>query len=334
MLDPGQEDIQKVYVEGILQGDRLILSKAITLLESTRKEDQDLANEVLNACLPHAGKSFRLGITGVPGVGKSTFIEVLGKLLIEKGHKVAVLTVDPSSTKSGGSILGDKTRMEFLSRSSQAFIRSSPSSGSLGGVARKTRETRMLCEAAGYNWILIETVGVGQSEVAVKNMVDFFLLLLLPNAGDDIQGMKKGIVELADGMAINKAEGEQLALAQRSQHYYKQGISFHQSAYEEWEIPVLLCSALEESGFEEIYQSLQTFESLLKRTHQWESHRSQQLNYWLDHTLEEGLKEVFFGDPEVKRQLTIYKQQMMDQKISPIQAAKEILNKWITKSPH
>lgn len=331
MIAPAKEELRKSYVKGILQGDRLVLSKAITLIESTRQADQDLANEILSACLPHSGQSFRLGITGVPGVGKSSFIEVLGKLLIQKGHQVAVLTVDPSSSKSGGSILGDKTRMDFLSRSDRAYIRSSPSAGSLGGVARKTREASILCEAAGYNWVLIETVGVGQSEVEVRNMVDFFLLLLLPNAGDDIQGMKKGIVEMADGMAINKAEGDQLALAQKSQRFYRQGIHAQQPAFDQWEIPILLCSALEETGFEEIYETLCRFEALLKSTQEWESQRTQQLNFWLDHTLEEGLKHLFFQDKRIMEKLTYYKSQIMENKISPIYAAREILKFWEEK---
>lgn len=316
------------YVQGIRSGNRLSLSRAITLVESSRKEDQQVATHILHACIPFSGNSFRLGVSGVPGVGKSSFIDVLGHLLIEKGNQVAVLTVDPSSVKGGGSILGDKTRMEKLSRSPQAFVRPSPSAGSLGGVARKTREVCLLCEAAGYNWILIETVGVGQSEVEVRNMVDFFLLLLLPNAGDDIQGMKKGIVEIADGLVINKAEGEQLTLAKKAQHFYKQTIGLHSSNQRDWSIPVLLCSAWEERGFEEVYEQLLLYEQHQRKVGQWEQQRSIQQSYWFDRHLEEGLKSLFFQSPFIQQQLEKYRTKIMDKEISPIQAAQELLDLW------
>ena len=316
------------YVQGIRSGNRLSLSRAITLIESSRHEDQQDALHILNACIPFSGNSFRLGVSGVPGVGKSSFIDVLGELLIEKGNRVAVLTVDPSSVKGGGSILGDKTRMERLSRSHKAFVRPSPSAGSLGGVARKTREVSLLCEAAGYNWILIETVGVGQSEVEVRNMVDFFLLLLLPNAGDDIQGMKKGIVEIADGLVINKAEKEQLSLARKAQQFYKQTIGLHSSNQGAWSIPVLLCSAWEETGFEEVLEQFQLFEQTHKKNGKWEENRSLQQSYWFDRHLEEGIKTLFFSNSHIQQQLASYRTKILDKEISPIQAAQELLTYW------
>ena len=323
-----QEELVQNYLQGILSGDRLILSKAITLVESNRKADQEAAIQLLNACLPFTGNSYRLGISGVPGVGKSSVIDVLGTLLIDKGHKVAVLTVDPSSTRSGGSILGDKTRMERLSRSHEAFIRPSPSAGSLGGISQKTREVSVLCEAAGYNWILIETVGVGQSEVEVGNMVDFFLLLLLPNAGDEIQGMKKGIVEMADGIVINKAEKEQLTLARKTQQFYRQSVGLHRHQQGTWDIPVMLCSAWEESGFEELYQVLLRFENHQRKEHLWEEKRIQQLSYWFDQYLQDGLKKLFFQHPLIQKKLPIFREEVLKKKSPPIQAAKEMLEIW------
>ena len=316
------------YVRKIRSGDRLSLSRAITLVESSRPADQQDALQVLNACIPFSGNSFRLGVSGVPGVGKSSFIDVLGHQLIEKGNQVAVLTVDPSSVKGGGSILGDKTRMERLSRSHKAFVRPSPSAGSLGGVARKTREVSLLCEAAGYNWILIETVGVGQSEVEVRNMVDFFLLLLLPNAGDDIQGMKKGIVEIADGLVINKAEKEQLALANKAQQFYKQTIGLHRSNQGDWSIPVLLSSAWEERGFEEIITQFQLYEQQQKKNGKWDENRSLQQSYWFERRLEEGIKSLFFTNPYIQEKLLSYHSKIIAKEISPIQAAQELLTFW------
>ncbi len=323
-----QEELVQNYLQGILSGDRLSLSKAITLVESNRQADQIMAIQLLNACLPFTGNSYRLGISGVPGVGKSTVIDVLGDLLIRKGNKVAVLTVDPSSVKSGGSILGDKTRMERLSRSNQAFIRPSPSAGSLGGVSQKTREVSMLCEAAGYNWILIETVGVGQSEVEVGNMVDFFLLLLLPNAGDEIQGMKKGIVEMANGVLINKAEKEQLAQARRTQQFYRQSVGLHRHKQGTWDIPVMLGSAWEETGFEELYKALLTFEKHQRKENLWEEKRTQQLSYWFDQYLQDGLKKLFFQHPTILEKLPIFRKEVLNKRRPPIQAAEEVLNIW------
>lgn len=328
--DFNKEKVEE-YIKGIRAGDRLCLSRAITLVESNRPTDQQEALHILNACIPYSGNSFRLGVSGVPGVGKSSFIDVLGNLLIERGNRVAVLTVDPSSVKGGGSILGDKTRMERLSRSQKAFVRPSPSAGSLGGVARKTREVSLLCEAAGYNWILIETVGVGQSEVEVRNMVDFFLLLLLPNAGDDIQGMKKGIVEIADGLVINKAEKDQLPLARKAQQFYKQTIGLHSSHQGDWSIPVLLCSAWEEVGFEEILEQFLLFEHTQKKEGKWEANRTLQQSFWFDRHLEEGIKSLFFNNPFIQQLLASYQEKIQQNKISPIQAAQELLEFWEKK---
>jgi LAO/AO transport system kinase len=240
------------HVEGILAGDRVILGRTITLIESLKPEHNDMALAVMERILPHTGKSIRIGITGVPGVGKSTFIEALGTLLTREGHRLAVLAIDPSSSISGGSIMGDKTRMEKLSADAHAFIRPSPSAGSLGGVARKTREAMLICEAAGFDVVLIETVGVGQSETLVHSMVDFFLLLMLAGAGDMLQGIKRGIMELADAVAITKADGDNLLASRRARHEYETALHYLTPSVPGWHPPVQTCSALTGEGIQEV----------------------------------------------------------------------------------
>ena len=249
------------YLMGIRKGDRSILSRAITLIESDNPKHKKKSDRLISSCLPHSGKSFRLGITGVPGVGKSTFIEAFGSMLIKTNYKVAVLAIDPSSVKSKGSILGDKTRMATLSSNKNAFIRPSPAVNTLGGVARKTRESIVLCEAAGYDFIIVETVGVGQSEVAVKSMVDFFLLLLLPGAGDELQGIKRGIVEMADMLVINKADGELKNISKRAKLDYKNALHLFPPTDSNWDVPVLTCSAVEKTGLDNIQELLENYQN-------------------------------------------------------------------------
>jgi len=269
-----------VDIEKLLQGNRRSLAKAITLTESKLDQHRDDAQALLEHILPHTGNSIRIGITGIPGVGKSTFIEAFGLHLIKQGHKVAVLAVDPSSPITGGSILGDKTRMEVLSQQDNAFIRPSPSGGALGGVAQKTREAMLLCEAAGYDVILVETVGVGQSEYEVAGMVDFFLVLMLPNAGDELQGIKKGILELADAIAINKADGDNVQLAKQTQRHYKNalGILQHNSF---WTPDVVLCSAVENGNIDQIWQMMTDFRTKSREVGHFEHNRAVQNKEWM-----------------------------------------------------
>ena len=269
-----------IDTEKLLQGNRRSLAKAITLTESKLDHHRDEAQALLEQILPHTGNSIRIGITGIPGVGKSTFIEAFGLQLIKQGHKVAVLAVDPSSPITGGSILGDKTRMEVLSQQENAFIRPSPSGGALGGVAQKTREAMLLCEAAGYDVILVETVGVGQSEYEVAGMVDFFLVLMLPNAGDELQGIKKGILELADAIAVNKADGSNRILAQQTQRHYQNalGILQHNNF---WKPEVILCSALENGNIDTIWQMISEFKRQSLEAGHFNRHRAEQNKEWM-----------------------------------------------------
>jgi LAO/AO transport system kinase len=313
------------YVKGILAGDRSILSRAITLVESRNTINRKLAEEIIEACLPYSGNSFRLGITGVPGVGKSTFIEAFGNRLLEKGHKLAVLAIDPSSERSGGSILGDKTRMEKLAANEGAYIRPSPASDALGGVSRKTRESIILCEAAGYTYILIETVGVGQSETAVHSMTDFFLLLLLPGAGDELQGIKRGIVEMADMIAINKADGSHQDLAKMAQLAYKNALHLFPVSDKNWDVPVELCSAIKETGFEKIIEKLKEYQEKMKASGQWKIQRERQNNYWLMESLTESLQKDFFDHPAIKKRIITFEKEVALGKISPFKAAEELL---------
>lgn len=292
-------NIDSLYTE-LRAGSRTALARAITLIESVRPEDERSAAKLLQNVLPHTGKSVRLGVSGVPGAGKSTFIETFGHMLCENGHRVAVLAIDPSSTLSGGSILGDKTRMEKLTRHERAFIRPSPSSGTLGGVHRKTRETILLCEAAGYDVIIVETVGVGQSETAVRNMVDFFMLLVLTGAGDDLQGMKKGIMEMVDLLIVHKADGDNFERAKRTVHKYRRLYHFLQRATPDWETQVAAVSSLDGKGHAEVWDTIETFQLQMKANEFWEERRREQLRTWFHEMIVHKLYDRFFHDPEKK----------------------------------
>ena len=313
------------YVEGIRNGNRTILSRAITLIESTKAEHQDLAQDIIEQCLPETGESIRIGITGVPGVGKSTFIETLGNHIIGKGRKLAVLAIDPSSTRTRGSILGDKTRMETLANNPDAFIRPSPTAGSLGGVARKTRETIYLCEAAGYDTIFIETVGVGQSETAVHSMVDFFLLLMLAGAGDELQGIKRGIMEMADTIAINKTDDSAKKNVQQAVREYKNALHLYPPSESGWEPKVTTCSALEGTGVEELWELILDYVSATKENGYFENQRNRQAKHWMYETINNRLQDAFYNDPEVKRQRKEIEQHVLSGKMSSFKAAQKLL---------
>jgi len=313
------------YVGGILAGARVLLSRAITLVESTRAEHQEVAQEIIGLCLPHSGRSIRIGITGSPGVGKSTFIEAFGLHLLEQGCRLAVLAVDPSSKLSRGSILGDKTRMDKLAASEQVFIRPSPAGGALGGVARKTRESIILCEAAGYDTIIIETVGVGQSETAVHSMVDFFLLLLLPGAGDELQGIKRGIVEMADFIAVNKADGERLPLARRARQEYRNALHLLPPKESGWAPPVGICSATAGTGIPEIWQQVEAYRKATEENGYFERNRRAQAHYWLHETISSQLRAAFFEDPDVREKLKIVEQAVLEGSLSPFQGAVNLM---------
>ncbi|BDD09171.1 ATPase/protein kinase [Fulvitalea axinellae] len=288
------------YVEGVLRGDRVILSRAITLVESTRKQDRLLAEEVLEKLMPHTGGSLRVGVTGVPGVGKSTFLESFGMFLAKKEKSLAVLTIDPSSQKTKGSILGDKTRMEILANEPLAYIRPSPSGKSLGGVHEKTRETMLLCEAAGFDVVLIETVGVGQSEVAVEGMVDFFLLLMLAGAGDELQGIKRGIMEIADALVITKADGDNVTKSEMARRQYQNALHLFPPNETEWYPKVLKCSSLEETGMKEIWDVIMEFEEHMRSRGFLQSKRSDQSLRWLRESLNNHLLERFYEDEQMR----------------------------------
>ncbi len=310
----------EAYVRGILAGDRSLLSQAITLIESNRPDEQQTARQIVDACLPASGQSLRIGITGSPGVGKSTFIESLGQYIIQQQHRLAVLTIDPSSQVSKGSILGDKTRMQKLAASEQAFIRPSPAGTTLGGVARSTRETIILCEAAGFTHILIETVGVGQSEMMVHSMVDMLLLLILPGAGDELQGIKRGIVEMADLIAINKAEQDRLPLARQAQRAYRNALHLYPPKSSGWEPKVVLCSALKNEGIDEIWQLIRDFERFTKNNKHFEINRQQQAIYWLEENLQASLQKYFLEHKAVQESLPDLKAQLLAGKITPSRA--------------
>ena len=313
-------------VEGIRSGNRVILSRAITLIESNREEDQKQAEDLLQAILPDTGKSFRLGITGVPGVGKSTFIESFGTLLTEKGKKLAVLTIDPSSQRTKGSILGDKTRMEELARNPNAFIRPSASGSTLGGVSGKTREVMLLCEAAGFDFIIIETVGVGQSETHVHGMVDFFLLLMLAGAGDELQGIKKGIMEMADSVVINKADGDNLKAAKRAKVEYQNALHLFPANPSGWIPQVKTCSALDKSGLEEVFEMLTKFQTQVVGNGFFDKNRANQQVSWFKENLNELLKISFFKKPEVQQRYQEKLQEVQSGKTPALNAAYDVLN--------
>ncbi len=313
-----------ININDITSGNRRALAKAITLVESKLDSHREQAQDLLNQLLPKTGNSIRIGITGIPGVGKSTFIEAFGLHLIQQGKKVAVLAVDPSSPIRGGSILGDKTRMELLSREENAYIRPSPSEGALGGVAQKTRETMLLCEAAGFDVILVETVGVGQSEYEVAAMVDFFLVLMLPNAGDDLQGIKRGIMELADALVINKADGESINLAQQTQRHYKN--AFHLLSQDGfWQPQVKTCSAKENDGIEAVWQMIQDYATQAQDNGYFDNNRAKQSQDWLKKLIQEMLEMKLKQNPQVKAQLPKLQQAVLDQTLTPYNAAQQII---------
>lgn len=313
------------YVEGVKKGDRMILAKAITLIESNAPKDFDKAQRVLQALLPRTGHSLRIGITGVPGAGKSTFIEAFGQLLCQQGYKVAVLAVDPTSSITGGSILGDKTRMQKLSREPNCFIRPSPSGGTLGGVARKSRETMMLCEAAGCDVILVETVGVGQSETTVRSMVDFFMLVVLTGAGDDLQGIKKGIMELADAIVVNKADGDNLERAKVTQGEYERMVEFIRPATEGWKTHAYRCSALQKTGLLELWAVMREFEKVTKKSGAFENRRQRQIIAWVKTMIDEHLHNLFYEDPVIKGRLPEVRAAVLAGAVSPSQAVAELI---------
>ena len=313
------------YVEGVKKGDRMILAKAITLIESNAPRDFDKAQRVLQALLPRTGHSLRIGITGVPGAGKSTFIEAFGQLLCRQGYKVAVLAVDPTSSITGGSILGDKTRMQKLSREPNCFIRPSPSGGTLGGVARKSRETMMLCEAAGCDVILVETVGVGQSETTVRSMVDFFMLVVLTGAGDDLQGIKKGIMELADAIVVNKADGDNLERAKVTQGEYERMVEFIRPATEGWKTHAYRCSALKKTGLLELWAGMREFEKVTKQSGAFENRRQRQIIAWVKTMIDEHLHNLFYEDPVIKGRLPEVRAAVLAGVVSPSQAVAELI---------
>lgn len=291
------------YVSGVRSGDRTILARAITLIESNAPAHMAQAQEVLQALLPFTGHALRVGITGVPGVGKSTFIEALGSMLCERGHRVAVLAVDPSSSVTRGSILGDKTRMEALARHPNAYIRPSPTGGSLGGVTRKSRETMLICEAAGFDVILVETVGVGQSETMVRGMVDFFLLLMLAGAGDELQGIKKGIMELADALVITKADGENRLRAMTARADYARALHYLTAATPGWQTPAMICSALTGEGIAELWDDVERFHEVTSASGVFAERRRQQTRDWLHALIEDYLRSRFFNHPAVRAHL-------------------------------
>jgi LAO/AO transport system kinase len=312
-------------VAGVRAGQRRALAKAITLIESQRADHQERAHALLDALLPDAGQSIRVGITGVPGVGKSTFIEALGMHLIEAGHRVAVLAVDPSSSVTGGSILGDKTRMELLSQREEAFIRPSPSSGSLGGVAEKTREAMLLCEAAGFDVVIVETVGVGQSETAVANMTDVFVLLQLPNAGDDLQAIKKGIVELADLVVFNKADIDPRA-AEMAAAQMRSALSMLHAASPNWQPPVLKISAAKKEGIAEFWQAIENYRSTMAASGEFEARRRHQAQAWMWQLIDSGLRHRFRDHPGVQAALPALTQAVEKGETTPTAAAHRLLN--------
>ena len=324
------------YVNGVKEGNRGILSRAITLIESNNPAHFSKAQRVLQALLPYTGKALRIGITGVPGAGKSTTIEAFGNMLCDLGHRVAVLAVDPTSSVTGGSILGDKTRMGTFSRRQEAFIRPSPAGGTLGGVARKSRETMLMCEAAGYDIILIETVGVGQSETTVRSMVDFFMLIVLTGAGDDLQGIKKGIMELADAIVINKADGDNLLKAKVARGEYERMIEYIRPATEGWATHAYLASAIKNTGLKELWEVIRAFEKVTKESGVFKQRRDAQLLDWMYSMIDEHLHALFFNDNVVLGRMPEIRQAVLDGIISPTQAVTELItmfdiNKAITR---
>lgn len=310
------------YINGIMAGDITILSQAITLVESSRADHQALAEEIISACMPHATRSVRIGITGVPGAGKSTFIEAIGEKVVQGGRKLAVLAIDPSSERSKGSILGDKTRMESLAHHPDVFIRPSPSAGSLGGVARKTRETMILCEAAGFDTIFVETVGVGQSETAVHSMVDIFLMLQISGAGDELQGIKRGIMEMADMVVITKADGKNIEPARLTKAQIEGALQLFPMPASGIRPKVYLTSSVEKTGLDELWSAVMSY---LLNTENFDENRAEQATYWMYETINEALRNNFYRNPIVETSLAQYKQAVYENRTSPFLAAKALL---------
>ena len=316
------------YIEEIRKGNITVLSQAVTLVESQLPEHQTVAQEVITGCLPYAGNSVRIGITGVPGSGKSTSIDTFGLHVLGRGGKLAVLAIDPSSERSKGSILGDKTRMERLSQQQNAFIRPSPSAGSLGGVARKTRETIILCEAAGFDTIFVETVGVGQSETAVHSMVDFFLLIQLAGTGDELQGIKRGIMEMAEGIVINKADGNNIEKAKLAQAHFRNALHLFPPAPSGWTPQVLTYSGYYEIGIDEVWKMIDDYTAFVKQNGYFDRKRREQSKYWLTETIDEQLRTHFYQNPDIARLLAEKERMVLDAEESPFTAAQEILDNY------
>jgi LAO/AO transport system kinase len=314
------------YIKGVSSGDRVTLARAITLIESNNPKHFRKAQQVLQGLLPKTGKALRIGITGVPGAGKSTTIEAFGNMLCDMGHRVAVLAVDPTSSVTRGSILGDKTRMGTLSRREEAFIRPSPAGGTLGGVARKSRETMLLCEAAGYDIILVETVGVGQSETTVRSMVDFFMLIVLTGAGDELQGIKKGIMELADAIVVNKADGDNLLKAKVARAEYERMIEFIRPATEGWRTHAYLASAYKKTGLKELWDVIRAFEKVTHESGVFKRRRDSQLLDWVHSMIDEHLHNLFFDDPVVLGRMPEIREAVLKGVISPTQAVAELIH--------
>lgn len=319
------------YVEGILQGNVTMLSQAVTLVESVKPEHQAVAQEVIEKCLPYAGQSVRIGISGVPGAGKSTSIDVFGLHVLAQGGKLAVLAIDPSSERSKGSILGDKTRMEQLSVHPASFIRPSPSAGSLGGVARKTRETIILCEAAGFDKIFVETVGVGQSETAVHSMVDFFLLIQLAGTGDELQGIKRGIMEMADGIVINKADGSNIDKAKLAASQFSNALHLFPAPDSGWTPEVLTYSGFYNLGVKEVWDMVYRYIDFVKANGYFEHRRKEQSKYWMYESINEQLRDSFYRNAQIESMLSEKEQQVLDGQLTSFMAAKKLLDTYFTE---
>ncbi len=317
---------QEEWLKGIQDGNTVVLSQAITLIESTLPTHQFTAKDLMRACLPLSGNSIRIGITGTPGVGKSTFIEALGQLVLAQGKKLAVLPVDPSSQTTGGSILGDKTRMEKLAANPDVFIRPSPARDSLGGVAQKTRENILLCEAAGYEVIFVETVGVGQSEIHVHSMVDFFLLILQPAAGDELQGIKRGVMELADLIAVNKADGALTKAAKQAKQTYKNALHLFPAKASGWTPTALTCSAIENEGLEKIWETINDFIYTTKNNNYFKKRRKEQAIFWFREGLLSGLKSLLYDNKKIQEAISNLEQAILEDKISPLMASRQVIN--------
>lgn len=316
----------EAYINGILANDRIILSRAITLIESQLSDDRKLAEKVLEGILPNTGNAIRIGITGVPGVGKSTFIEALGKYITSQNKRIAILAIDPTSQRTKGSIMGDKTRMEELAHDPLAYIRPSPSGNTLGGVANKTRETMLLCEAAGFDIILIETVGVGQSETVVKGMVDFFLLLMLSGAGDELQGIKRGIMEMADAVAITKADGDNIQKAKNAKMEYIHALHLYPPNENNWFPPVLTCSALKQTGLSEIWEVILKYNNQMIENGFWKKNRQEQNLSWMYDYIKQFLEAQFFDNQDVKSNISLIEKSILNGTLLPITGALKLLN--------